>query len=121
MAAVLALAASPVFADCQKRAGLRPSASGSALGASGKTDVRARGAQQKFKVEMEAAVADGSTFVVWANGLSVGTLTMRLGEAQLELNNNNGNVLPAGTDPVCSITAVAVTDGKGNPLLEGNL
>lgn len=113
--------ASLALADCQNRIALFASAKGAQIGASGTAEVRARGtADQRFKVSIDAAVADGTTFAVFANGQLAGTITIALGAGELDLNNRNGNVLPAGTDPVCSIMSVEVRDGSGTTILNGS-
>ncbi|MBI4524735.1 MAG: hypothetical protein HY695_13100 [Deltaproteobacteria bacterium] len=106
-------------ANCQKKIALTATAAGAALDISGTAEVRKRGAQQRFKVSMDAAVEDGATFVVFANNLPVGTITISLGDGELEVNNNNGKVLPAGVNPVCSIGPVVVVDGN-TVVLEGS-
>ena len=51
---------------------------------------------------------------------AAGTITMVLGHGRLAVANAPPpNVLPAGTDPVCSIGPVVVTDGGGNTILSG--
>lgn len=105
-------------ADCRKRISL--TSTHAALDASGKAKVRARRAKQSFNVEAEANAPDGTTYLVFANGQPAGTITLALGEGELELNNNNGKVLPAGVDPVCSITDVQVVDTAGTVVLQGS-
>jgi hypothetical protein len=105
-------------ADCQKKIAL--TSTGIAPDASGGAKVRARRVKQSFSVEAEANVPDGATYMVFANGQPAGMITMVLGEGELELNNNNGKVLPAGVDPVCSITSVVVVDSTGATVLEGS-
>lgn len=104
---------------CQNKITLSATAEGVAIDASGTAEVRKKGTQQRFKVSMDAEVADGTTFVVYANGLPAGTITITLGDGELDLNNNNGRALPAGVDPVCSIGPVVVTDDQGTHVLEG--
>ena len=120
LAMVLGMA-SVAFADCQKKIALSPSGTGVQLDASGTAEIRARGtADQRFKVSMDARVADGTTFAVFANGQLAGTITILLGDGELNLNNRNGNLLPAGTNPVCSIQSVEVKNGSGVTILSGN-
>jgi hypothetical protein len=105
---------------CDKRIDLVPTPEGNADDISGHADVRQRGTQQRFKVSMDARVEDGTTFVVFANGRLAGTITISLGDGELELNNNNGKKLPTGVDPVCSIGAVVVVDENNTTVLEGS-
>jgi hypothetical protein len=105
-------------ADCQKKIAL--TSTGIAPDASGSAKVRARRVKQSFNVEAEANVPDGTTYMVFANGQPAGTITIAFGEGELELNNNNGKVLPVGVDPVCSISSVAVLDSTGATILQGS-
>lgn len=118
--AVLFAMASQASADCRKRISLDASAAGVQIGASGTAEARAQGTAQRFKVSIDAAVADGTTFSVFANGQLAGTITIALGAGELDLNNNNGKVLPAGVNPVCSIKTVEVRDGSGTAILTGS-
>lgn len=121
VAMMLTMAVQAFAADCQKKITLQATAAGAAIDASGTAEARARGRQQRFKVSMDAAVPDGTTFMVFANGQPAGTITIALGAGELDLNNNNGNTLPAGVNPVCSIDSVDVIDGTGTAVLQGNL
>jgi len=108
---------------CAKKINLVASPAGKAIAARGTAAVRTAAkigfVQQNFEVAMRAAVADGTTFMVFANGLPAGTITIVLGTGVLSLDNEPPNVLPAGVDPVCSIGLVVVTDGAGNTILSG--
>ena len=107
---------------CAKKINLVASPAGKAIAARGTAAVRTAakiGFVQNFEVAMRAAVADGTTFMVFANGLPAGTITIVLGTGVLSLDNEPPNVLPAGVDPVCSIGLVVVTDGAGNTILSG--
>lgn len=117
--AVVLSTAALAFADCQRRISLNATAEGAAIGASGTAEVRAQGSRQRFKVSMDADVADGTTFAVYANGQLAGTITIALGAGELDLTNANGQTLPAGVDPVCNITTVEVKDGTGTLVLSG--
>ena len=109
---------------CAKAINLTASPAGVLIAASGKARVRASlnagFLNQDFVVEMAAVVPDGTTFMVFANGLPAGTITMALGHGRLAVANAPPpSVLPAGTDPVCSIGPVIVADGGGNTILSG--
>jgi hypothetical protein len=106
--------------DCRKKISLDATSAGAAIDSSGTAEVRAQGAKQRFKVSMDARVADGTTFAVLADGLLAGTITIALGDGELELNNNNGKTLPAGVAPVCEIGTVEVKDGGSNLVLNGS-
>lgn len=115
------VAATNLFAaDCQKKIALTTTSAGFAIDASGTAEVRARGTEQRFRVSIDAAVPDGATFLVFANGSPAGSITIVLGIGELDLNNKNGNVLPTGVNPVCSIGAVEVKNGSGALVLQGN-
>ncbi len=108
-------------ADCRKRITLSASAAGASIGASGTAEVRAVGTAQRFKVSIDADVANGTTFNVFANGQPAGTITIVAFAGELDINNNNGNVLPAGVSPVCSSPKlVEVKDGSGTVILSGS-
>ncbi len=119
LALVLAVA-THASADCRNKITLSPSTAGASIDASGTAEVRARGTQQRFKVSIDAAVPDGTTFNVFANSQLAGTITIAAGAGELDLNNNNGNTLPSGVDPVCSISSVEVRSGNGTVILSGS-
>lgn len=114
------LAGSAWGADCRQKIALSPTNAGVAADISGTAEKRGRSGQERFKLSMDARVADGTTYIVWANGSPVGTLTIALGDGELEINNNNGKTLPAGANPACSIGAVRVTDAAGMTVLNGS-
>lgn len=115
--ALAAFFAPSAMADCRKRINLQAATAGDY---SGKAEVRQQGSQQQFKVSMDAAVADGTTYIVSANGLAVGTITIRLGDGELQLSNSNGKVLPDGANPACSVGPVSVMDSTGRMILTGS-
>ena len=52
--------------------------------------------RSQFNVEVENVnLADGTSLEVDVNGAKVGTLTLKLGEGELELNSQDGEVVPA--------------------------
>ncbi|MBI4637081.1 MAG: hypothetical protein HY727_12095 [Candidatus Rokubacteria bacterium] len=106
-------------ADCREKIDLAPTSAGVATDTSGKAEVRARGSRQRFKVSMDSRVADGTTYLVFANGLPAGTITIALGDGELELDSKYKG-LPEGVDPVCGITTVDITDATGLVVLQGN-
>lgn len=107
------------YADCLNKISLSPTAVGVANDISGNVSFEEKGASQRFKVSMDARVADGTTFVVYVNGMPAGMITITLGSGELDINNHDGAILPAGLDPVCNISSVLVTDGAANPVIEG--
>ena len=116
--------ASSALADCDKTIRLVASPAGKVIAADGKVRVRAKTVsptfvKQNYALEMSALVPNGTTFMVFNNGLPAGTVTITFGVGRLALDNEAGHVLPAGTDPVCSITTVIVTDAAGNTILSG--
>lgn len=100
----------------RKTVSLSPTAAGVALDASGRVEVHARGWEQHFEVGMDAAVADGTTFLVFANGLPAGTITIASGAGNFYVSNND-QVLPIGVDPVCEMSTVEIRDGNSRVLL----
>ncbi|MFQ5776711.1 MAG: hypothetical protein ACE5IP_01745 [Terriglobia bacterium] len=123
LAMVLSMA-SQAFADCRTKIDLPDTALGAATDASGTAEVRARTrdgfVRQRFKVSMDARVADGTVFAVFVDDQLAGTITIVLGDGELELNNNNDKILPTAVDPVCSIKTVEVRNGGGMTLLQGS-
>ena len=94
---------------------------GMGIDASGYWETRVRGNRQKFKVEIDANVPDGTTYLVLANNMPAGTITIEAGEAELELDTGDGDVLPAGVDPVTGIHTVDVTDSNGEVILHSSI
>src|SRR3989442_7912808 len=118
-------AATYASADCQKSIRLVASPAGKAIAADARARVRAitktpTFVKQDLVVEMSALVPNGTTFLVFANGQPMGTITIVFGVGRLVVNNEGANVLPAGADPVCSIGPVIVTDGAGSTILSGS-
>lgn len=90
------------------------------MDASGRVVIRAQGARQRFHVEVEAMVPDGTTFLVLADGNLAGSVMIQMGEGELELDTEDGD-LPEGLDPVTAIKMVTVTDAGGVVLLQGRV
>lgn len=120
LAACAILGAGSALADCRKNITLTASGPGISTDVSGTVEVRASGARQRFKLSMDARVADGTVYVVQANGQPAGTVTIVAGDGQLELSNDNGKTLPAAVNPVCSVGTVLVIDGQGLAVLSGS-
>ena len=99
------------------RSNLAATPAGTAIGASGNVDVRAQDQLQRLKVEIEANVPDGTMFNVLANGVMVGTLSIRFDEAELEIDTQDGSQMPGGLLPGV-ITSVMVTDSTGATVLQ---
>lgn len=81
------------------RVPLTPTAAGTVIGAEGHADLRTIGDQRRLTVEVEADVADNTAFDVFAcSGVSaatctkIGSVTILLGEGELEIEN--GGSLP---------------------------
>ena len=106
--------------DFRIRRKLMPAPGGPAIDASGHVVIRAQGNRQRFQVEVEAMVADGTTFMVFADDNLAGTVTLQMGEGELELDTEDGD-LPEGLDPVTSIKTVTVKDANGVVILQGQL
>jgi len=94
---------------------------GQAIFAKGYVELRFIGPREKFKVEVEAMVAEGTTFLVLANGLAVGTVRIQFGQGELELSNEDGRVLPAALRPLSAVSRVEVVDDSGTVILSRQL
>jgi len=119
----LALAFTPALyahADCRHRTLLGATADGAAIGASGNAEARQQISAERFKVQVEADVADGTAFSAFADGHFAGSITTALGVAELELDTE-AFTLPDELRPVCNLSLVAVTDQNGTLVLFGNL
>ena len=88
---------------------VRISAAATSVGAVGQVELRSQGAQQEFSVRVDAAVADGTVWLVFANGIQVGTLKFRLNGAELRIQTETP--LPAGLGSLAAISSVSITDG----------
>lgn len=104
----------------QRRFVLTPTTAGAEIDASGRIEVRAHGGAQHFEAGMDAAVADGTTFIVLANGEPAGTITLADGGGDLHVTNLDG-ILPSGITPLADLSSVEVIDGRGTVLLVGHL
>ena len=96
---------------------LNPTPAAAAIDATGRIEIRARGSEQHFEVGIDAALADGATFTVIANGRPAGTMALASGAGNLHLHNLAGD-LPPGVDPVCHLQTVEIRDSDGNVVLE---
>ncbi len=94
---------------------------GAGIRAKGHIDIRIRDTRQKFTVEVEARVPDGTTFLVLANGQPAGVIRTAFGEGELELKNFDGQALPAAVNPVTAVRRVEVWDAFGRLVLEAGL
>ena len=99
---------------------LTPTTAGAVIDASGRIEVRARGGERHFEAGLDAAVSDGTTFVVLADGQAAGTITMASGSGDLHVSDLDG-VLPNGIALFTPLSSVEVTDGRGTVLLVGQL
>jgi hypothetical protein len=106
--------------DIKIRRKLMPTAAGVMLDASGHFVIRTQGSRQRLQVEAEAMVDDGTILMVFADGNLAGSLTIQMGEGELKLDSEDGD-LPEGLDPVTSIKTVTVTDANGNVILQGQV
>lgn len=111
----------PPVALIRKDQPLVPTMLGKAAGSQGTVDLRAQGAIERLKVEVDANVLDGVTWKIFANKtIPIGTLAFHLQEAELQLETGV-NMLPAGLSSLSSITLVQVTDPGGNVMLSATL
>lgn len=103
------------------RSFFRATEAGAGIRAKGHIDIRVREMRQKFTVEVEARVPDGTTFLVLADGQPAGVVRTVFGEGELELKNFDGHTLPAAVNPVASVRRVEVWDASGHLVLEANI
>jgi hypothetical protein len=125
-----AVALTPILqahADCRHRTRLAATDDGAAIGASGNAEARQQtspiyygGARERFKVQIEAYVADGTLFNAYADGQFAGTLETALGVAEIELDTETFTMLQE-LRPVCNLSVVEVTDENGTLIAFGNL
>jgi len=118
----IALVFTPVvgaYADCRNRIDLTPTDEGAAIAAEGNSETREERGRERFKVQVRAAVPDGTAFNAFADGQFAGTLSTVLGFAELELDSQEGT-LPPELRPVCNINTVEVTDDSGILVLFGS-
>src|SRR3712207_6437394 len=73
---------------------LNPAPSAAGIAADGRADYRERGSSMRLNVEIEDATPN-STFAVEVSGEPISTITTNsFGIAELELNTNDGQVVP---------------------------
>ena len=106
--------------DLRLRRKLVPTIAGRPLDASGHFVIRMQGSRQRFQVEAEALVPNGTILMVFADNNLAGSLTIQLGEGELQLDSEDGD-LPEGLDPVKAIKTVTVTDSNGTVILQGQV
>jgi hypothetical protein len=106
-------------ADCRHRTDLIATDDGAAIDASGNAEARQQESRERFKVQVEALVDDGTVFNAFADGIFAGSLTAAGGRAELELDTDEFN-LPNELRPVCDLSEVEVTDADGVLILLGN-
>src|SRR5438552_6858181 len=87
--------ASSALADCDKTIRLVASPAGKVIAADGRVRVRAKTVsptfvKQNYVCEMSALVPNGTTFMVFNNGLPAGTITINFGVGRLALDNEAG-------------------------------
>ena len=104
-------------AECHKKMELK--STGRVAEVSGEADVRSNDSLQRFKITTDAKVADGTTYVLYVNGLAAGTVTFLLNTGEAEFNNNNGGVMPNGAESVCSVSTVELRDANNLPVVLG--
>jgi len=117
---VLALQPGAAVADCRERISLSPPADVESVDGIGRAEIRSNDSQQTFIVDVDVDVPEGTPLFVFANGEPAGMITFIPGVATLELSSANGDRLPAGIDPVCSIGPVSITNAEGTTLLTGS-
>jgi hypothetical protein len=96
----------------KNEADLRGSVDPAAGAVTGEAEVRAQGAQQQLKVEVNGAkVPDGTVMTITA---TIGDTTVTLGTATFHLNGaefklDNSGMLPAGVASLSDITTISVS------------
>lgn len=116
----VALSVSSTSADGQGKQSHSGAAKGSWLDSSGRVDLRSLGWRERFKLAIDASVPDGTTYLVFANGLPAGAITVDLGVGVLDLAGDDGRT-PPGFGPGGGVNSVEVVDADGNVILEGSL
>ena len=86
--------ASGTTSEIRILADLNPPPSGAGIAADGRADYRERGSSMRLNVEIEDATPN-STFTIEVSGEPISTITTNsFGIAELELNTNDGQVVP---------------------------
>jgi plastocyanin len=86
--------ASATTSEIRILADLNPPPSGAGIAADGRADYRERGSSMRLNVEIEDATPN-STFTIEVSGELISTITTNsFGIAELELNTNDGQVVP---------------------------
>jgi hypothetical protein len=101
-----------------KRFVLTPTSAGAEIDATGRIEVRTQRGARHFEAGVDAAVADGTTFIVLANGQPAGTITLADGGGDLHVSSLDG-ILPNGILPFAALGSIEVVDGQGTVLLVG--
>jgi hypothetical protein len=90
---------------------------GTAVRAEGFVDLRSQGNEQRLKVEVEARVADGTSWTLVANdGIVIGAFIFHFQESEIQLESDNG-MLPPGLVSLSAITSLQVKDAANNIVL----
>ena len=109
--------AAQASAECHKKMELR--STGRVAEVAGEIDLRSNDSLQRFKITTDAKVPDGTTYVLYVNGMAAGTVTFLLNTGEAEFNNNNGGVMPNGAESVCSVSTVELRDASNLPVVLG--
>ncbi len=109
--------ATQASAECHKKMALR--STGRVAEVSSEIDLRSNDSVQRLKITTDAKVPDGTTYVLYINGLAAGTVTFLLNTGEAEFNNNNGGVMPNGSESVCSVSTVELRDADNLPVVLG--
>lgn len=109
------------FVDCQKKITLSVTATSNRDDLSGIAEARSVGKRQRFRVSMDARVAEGTTYSVYADGNLAGVVIIdAFGVGELEISNDNGKPMPAVINPLCAIRLLEVRDSNGIVVLSGS-
>lgn len=110
------------IADCRQSISLSATPDGEDVGASGRAQIRSSDLDdvQELTVEAGAAVPDGTSLFVFANGRPAGAFALASGVGTLDLVGEAGRPLAGGVDSVCSLGPIWVTDANGKALLSGS-
>lgn len=99
---------------------LTPTAAGARHNASGTASWKINGNDQKFKVDFDIHVPNGTLYLINVDGTVVGSVTVFLNEAEFEVESDDGRPLPPPLNPVTQIQQVSVTNNAGVVVLQGS-
>lgn len=101
--------------------GLMAGPEGEILNAHGEVELRMRGAEEKFKVQIEVEAPDNTMFKVQVNGFSTGVITVQNKRGELQLENERDKAAHPEVFPVRNFKSITVTDASERVVLQRSL